>query len=75
MYAEAAEHHSGLAELTADMRKVHDGYSFEQLRDAVFLFRPGDVIRFTAIGPADWYSLAGRLQRGEIVPQPEGRCA
>ncbi|EDP62389.1 hypothetical protein BAL199_29415 [alpha proteobacterium BAL199] len=49
--------------------------SFDPSRDPVFLFRPGDVIRFTAIGPADWYSLAGRLQRGEIVPQPEGRCA
>ena len=45
--------------------------SFAPGRDPVFLFQPGDTIRFAAIGSDDWHSLAGRLARGEIVPQPD----
>lgn len=46
--------------------------SFAPGRDPVFLFQPGDEIRFTAIGPDDWHALAGRLERGELVPGPTG---
>lgn len=46
--------------------------SFDPNRDPVFLFQPGDVIRFTAISPADWYSLDGRIERGEVMPRPDG---
>ncbi|MEQ8393585.1 5-oxoprolinase subunit PxpB [Thalassobaculum sp.] len=49
--------------------------SFDPKRDQVFLFQPGDIIRFTAISPADWHSLSGRLQRGEVVPGPDRASA
>lgn len=45
--------------------------TFDPTGDPVFLFNPGDQVRFVPISVADWHALAGRIQRGEYRPQPE----
>jgi KipI family sensor histidine kinase inhibitor len=45
--------------------------TFDPTGDPVFLFKPGDRVRFEPIAAEDWHALVGRVQRGEYRPEPE----
>ncbi|MDH3667810.1 MAG: 5-oxoprolinase subunit PxpB [Paracoccaceae bacterium] len=45
--------------------------TFDPDGDPVFLFHPGDQVRFERISAGDWHTLSGRVERGEFRPTPE----
>jgi KipI family sensor histidine kinase inhibitor len=45
--------------------------TFDPTGDPVFLFNPGDRVRFEPIAAEDWHALVGRIERGEYRPEPQ----